>query len=283
MKEKLHRSLYEYIRKSVSLVLESGATVGVVLLVLLFFVARNCNAQVDFSKIPGEEKFSNNRAAIAVKNVLLVQRDEELDCTWKTSHAQISGMLDTKTQDFLNDWLSGMTYFGNCEGDKECYDFQSYHYYYKLTRVTHLRNDLLGFYLQEGNCKDEKSYCLENQDWEIYDLKEKRFLQEGDIISQDTKAQAAFFAAIEKKIIKQKLNLVNDWKAYTRQLGLDNNNLVVYLNNDILNNSKGVVLRFRLDEVENMLEPCFANRLRNKACQEFNQPIVGQHLQKNLK
>ena len=281
MKPKLHRNIYQYIQKSITFVLESSAFAGIIILIILFFVTRNCHAQVDFSKIPEKENFINNRAAIAVKNVLLIQRDEELDCTWKTSHAQLSGMLDKKTQDFLNDWLSGMTYFGNCEGDKECYDFQSYHYYYKATRVTHLQNDLLGFYLHEGNCKDEKAYCLENQDWEIYDLRGKRFLQEGDIIKQDKKSQAAFFAAIEKKVNKQKLNLVTDWKAYTRQLGLADNNLVVYLNNDILNSSKGIVLKFRIDEVESLLVPCFANRLKNRACEEFNQTIVGHHLMKN--
>jgi hypothetical protein len=262
-------------------VLESGAVIGIVVLIILFFVARNCQAQVDFSKIPANEKFINNRALITVKNVILIQKDEELDCVWKTSHAQISGMLDTQTQDFLNDWLSGMTYFGNCEGDKECYDFQSYHYYYKATRVTHLQNDLLGFYLHEGNCKNEKSYCLENQDWEIYDLRGKRFLQEGDIILQDQKSQEAFFGAIEKKVMKQKLTLVNDWKAYTRQLGLDKNSLIVYLNNDILNNTKGIIVRFRIDEIENLLVPCFANRLKNRACEEFNQTIIGHHLIKN--
>lgn len=281
MKPKIHRNIYNYIQKSITFVLESGAVVGLIVLIILFFVARNCQAQVDFTKIPASEKFTNNRALITVKNVPLVQRDEDLDCTWKTSHAQIGGMLDTKTQDFLNDWLSGMTYFGNCEGDKECYDFQSYHYYYKATRVTHLQNDLLGFYLQEGNCKNEQSYCLENQDWEIYDLRGKRFLQEGDIIRLDDKTQRAFFAAIEKKINKLKLNLVNDWKAYTRQIGLANNNLVVYLNNDILNNSKGIVLKFRIDEVEDLLVPCFANRLKNKDCEEFNHAIIGQRILKN--
>lgn len=281
MKPKLHKSFYDYIQKSITFVLESGAIAGIIVLIILFFVTRNCHAQVDFSKIPTNENFNNNRALISVKNVVLVQRDEELDCTWKTAHAQIIGMLDTQTQDFLNDWLSGMTYFGNCEGDKECYDFQSYHYYYKVTRVTYLQNDLLGFYLHEGNCKDEKSYCLENQDWEIYDLRGKRFLQEGDIIKQDEKSQAAFFAAIEKKVIKQKLTLVKDWKVYTRQLGLANNNLVVYLNNDILNSSKGIVVRFRIDELENLLEPCFTNRLKNRACEEFIQPIMGHHLLKN--
>ncbi|GAB3519917.1 hypothetical protein [Emticicia fontis] len=281
MEPKPHRNIYSYIRKSITFVLESSAFVGIAVLVILFLLARNCHAQIDFSKIPANEKFSNNRAAIAVKNVLLVQRDEELDCTWKTSHAQLGGMLDTQTQDFLNDWLSGMTYFGNCEGDKECYDFQSYHFYYKVTRVTHLQNDLLGFYLQEGNCKDEKSYCLENQDWEIYDLRRKQFLQEGDILRQDEKAQAAFFAAIEKKVNKLKLTLVKDWKVYTRQMGLDNNNLVVYLNNDILNNMKGVAIRFRMDEVENLLVPCFANRLKNKACEETNPLFTEQHILKN--
>lgn len=281
MKSKIHKSIYNYIQKSITFVLETSAFLGIIILVILFFVARNCHAQVDFSKIPANEKFTNNKTLITVKNTRLVQRDEELDCTWKTSYAQISGMLDTKTQDFLNDWLSAMTYFGNCEGDKECYDFQSYHYYYKATRITHLQNDLLGFYLHEGNCKDEKSYCLENQDWEIYDLRGKRFLQEGDIILQDSKSQKKFFALIETKVKKQKWDLVNDWKAYTRQLGLDNTHLVVYLNNDILNSSKGVVLRFRVDEIETLLVPCFANRLKNRACEEFNKNIIGHHLLKN--
>ncbi|RYU95419.1 hypothetical protein [Emticicia agri] len=275
MKPKLHKNLYNYVQKSILFVLESGAVAGVILLIIFLLIARNCGAQVDFSKIPANEKFINNRTLITVRNVTLVQRDEELDCTWKTAHAQISGMLDTKTQDFLNDWLSGMTYFGNCEGDKECYDFQFYHYYYKATRVTHLQNDLLGFYLHEGNCKDEKTYCLENQDWEIYDLREKRFLQEGDIIRQDEKALANFFSMIEKKVTRQKLNLVNDWKAYTRQFGLTNNHLIVYLNNDILNSSKGMVLRFSIDEVENLLAPCFANRLKNRKCEAF--PVIGHH------
>jgi hypothetical protein len=281
MKPKLHKSIYLYIQKSITFVLESSAFAGIIILVILFFVTRNCHGQVDFSKIPANEKFINNKALITVKNVKLIQRDEELDCTWKTAHAQIVGMLDTETQDFLNDWLSGMTYFGNCEGDKECYDFQSYHYYYKATRITHLQNDLLGFYLHEGNCKDEKTYCLENQDWEIYDMRGKRFLLEGDIVRQDEKSQAAFFAAIEKKVSKQKLNLVNDWKAYTRQLGLENNNLVVYLNNDILNNTKGIVLKFKVVEMEGLLVPCFENRLRNKLCEKFDQPIIGNHLIKN--
>ncbi len=281
MKPERHRNIYNYIRKSITFVLESGAVAGLILMVILFFVARNCQAQVDFSKIPANEKFINNRALITVKNVLLIQHDEELDCTWKTSHAQLSGMLDTKTQDYLNDWLSGMTYFGNCEGDKECYDFQLYHYYYKATRITHLQNDLLGFNLQEGNCKNDQSYCLENQDWEIYDLRSKRFLYEGDIIRPDEKTQQAFFAAIEKKVAKLKLKLVTDWKAYTRQIGLTNNNLVVYLNNDILNNSKGIVLKFRIDEVENILVPCFANRLKNKECEEFKPAMIGQHILKN--
>lgn len=270
--------MYSYIRKSIVFVIESGALAGLALLLVLFFVARTCEAQVDFTRIPAQEKFVNNKVPIIVKNVKYIQREDEIDCTWKTSHAVLDGMLDIKTQDFLNDWLSGMTYFGNCEGDKECYDFQLYHFYYKTTRISYLQNDFLGFYLYEGNCKTEKTYCLENQDWEIYDLRGKRFLQESDIINQDGKSQKAFFELLENKVKKQGLSLATDWKAYTRQIGLDKNMLVVYLNNDILNNTKGLLLKFRIDEIESVLVPCFANRLYNRSCEGWHQPTENKAL-----
>ncbi|UTA67144.1 hypothetical protein [Emticicia sp. 21SJ11W-3] len=282
MKTKVHRNLIAYVRKSIVFVLESGALAGVILLVILFFVARNCEAQVDFAGIPETEKFINNKAQITVKNVKYVQREDDIDCTWKTSHAVLDGMLDIRTQDFLNDWLSGMTAFGNCEGDKECYDFELYHYFYKSTRVSYLKNDFLGFYLHEGNCKTERSYCLENQDWEIYDLRGKRFLQESDIINQDEKSQKIFYSLIENRVKKLKQNLVSDWKAYTRQIGLDKNMLVVYLNNDMMNNTRGVLLKFRIEEIEKVLVPCFANRLNNRGCEKIAEaPGITQQFIKN--
>ena len=122
---------------------------------------------------------------------------------------------------------------------------------------------------------------LENQDWEIYDLRGKRFLQESDIIRQDEKAQQAFFGLIENKVKKLKFTLVHDWKVYTRQIGLDNNTIVVYLNNDILNNMKGIVLRFKPEEMGGLLVQCFENRLNNKLCEKFDQPLVGQQVLKN--
>lgn len=270
--------MYSYIRKSIVFVIESGALAGLALLLVLFFLARTCVAQVDFTRIPAQEKFVNNKVPIIVKNVKYIQREDDIDCTWKTSHAVLDGMLDIKTQDFLNDWLSGMTYFGNCEGDKECYDFQLYHFYYKTTRISYLQNDFLGFYLYEGNCKTEKTYCLENQDWEIYDLRGKRFLQESDIVNQDGKSQKIFFELLENKVKKQGLSLATDWKDYTRQIGLDKNMLVVYLNNDILNNTKGLLLKFRIDEIESVLVPCFANRLYNRSCEGWHQPTQNKAL-----
>lgn len=275
------KNLYQYILKSVEYVFESGIFMGIMLVIFLLAIIGNCHAQVNFASIPPVEKFTNYKTPVSVKNIYLVQYDKELDCTWKTSHAQLSGLLDTQTEDFLNDWLSGMTYFGNCEGDKECYDFQSFHYYYKATRVTYLANNLMAFYLHEGNCKNEKDNCLENQDWEIYDLEAKRFLQEADIIRQDKKSQEIFWSLIENKVIGKKHTLVNDWKAYTRQIGLEGANIVIYLNNDIINNTKGIVLRFKKAEIENILTPCFESRLRNKVCEQLAQQAIIQSSLKN--
>lgn len=253
-------NFYVFLQRALKL---SIFSIGVILILL---IAQNCNAQVDFTKIPAKEKFTNIGTFIHVKNTALTQYDKELDCTWKTSYAEIDGLLDLKTQDFLNDWLKGMTYFGNCEGDKECYDFQFFHYYYKITRVTLVRNDLLGFYLQEGNCKKANDNCIENQDWEIYDLRTKRFLQDYDFFRQDEKSQKNLADLIERKVKSMKLNLVADWRAYTKQFGLDGDNVAIYLSNDMLNHKKGLLLKFTPSEIYSLLEPCIESRLFNKTC-----------------
>lgn len=253
-------NFYVFLQKALRLSLVSVA------FLLIFLFAQNCHAQIDFAKIVASQKFTNIGTFINVKNTALTQYDKELDCTWKTSYAEIDGLLDLKTQDFLNDWLKGMTYFGNCEGDKECYDFQFFHYYYKITRVTLVRNDLVGFYLQEGNCKKANDNCIENQDWEIYDLRTKRFLQDYDFFRQDEISQKKLADLIERKVKSMKLNLVTDWRAYTKQFGLDGDNVAIYLSNDMLNNKKGVLLKFTPNEIYSLLEPCIESRLFNKTC-----------------
>ena len=278
---KTSKNFHSYFQNSIKFITEHYIIISAILLIALLIIPRNCNAQIDFSKIPTSQKFTNNAAAISVKNIALTQYDKEYDCTWKTSHAQIDGLLDTKTQDFLNDWLSGMTYFGNCEGDKECFDFLLFHYYYKVTRISLVRNDLLGFYLHEGNCKTSSDSCMETQDWEVYDLRNKRFLQESDFFKQDEKSQKVFFALIENKVKKQRYSLVNDWKAYTRQFGLDGNNVVIYLSNDILNDKKGVVLRFSPSEIYMLLEPCIEKRLYFKNCEtDFQKLSINNQIKK---
>jgi hypothetical protein len=264
------KKILENPQKTTLFALKSSKILWILQIVIFLTTSQNSIAQIDFSKIPASQNFNNNGIPLIVKNIQYTQYDKELDCTWKTSHAQIDGMMDVKNQNFLNDWLSGLSYFGNCEGDKECYDFLSFHYYYKVTRVSLIRNDLLAFYLQEGNCKKSNDSCMENQDWEIYDLKTKHFLQEGDILRQDAVSQKAFFALIENKVKRLKYHLVNDWKAYTRQIGLDGNEVVIYLNNDILNNNRGITLRFKPSEIYKLLEPCIEKRLYFKDCNDSN-------------
>jgi hypothetical protein len=264
------KKIPENSQKTTLFALKSSKILWILQIIIFFTTSKNGIAQVDFSKIPSSQSFNNKGVPLIVKNIQYTQYDKELDCTWKTSHAQIDGMMDVKNQNFLNDWLSGLSYFGNCEGDKECYDFLSFHYYYKVTRVSLIRVDLLAFYLQEGNCKKSNDSCLENQDWEIYDLKTKHFLQEGDIFRQDEPSQKAFFALIENRVKKMKYKLVADWKAYTRQIGFDGNEVVIYLNNDILNNNRGITLRFKPSEIYKLLEPCIEKRLYFKDCNDTN-------------
>ena len=277
---KTSKNLLANIYNSTKFIFQPSVTFWILVIIALLAFSRNCFAQVDFDKIPKNERFTNNGVPINVKNIQFTQYDKELKCTWKTSHAQLEGLMDVKNQDFLNDWLSGLSYFGNCEGDKECYDFLSFHYYYKVTRVSLIRNDLLAFYLHEGNCKAANDSCMENQDWEIYDLRSKHFLQEADIFRQDEKSQKELFALIENKVKKQRYSLVNDWQAYTRQIGLEGNNVVVYLNNDILNNNKGILLRFKVSEIYKLLEPCIEKRLYFKNCDTDSQKLTF-HLKAN--
>lgn len=219
-----------------------------------------------FLNLPETQHFKNKSENILVKNVKYTEYYKEYDCKWETTHAVISGLKDTTAQNYVNDWLSGMTFFGTCDGDKECFDIASFHYFYKMTYVTFVQNDLLGFFLKTGNCKNDDIPCCENQDWEVYDLTQKRFLLEADIFKQDTKSQNTFFNLIARRVEQKHLKLTPDWKAFDRQIGVDRkangvSNVVVYLLEDVIGINKGLKLEFSADEISSTLKPEIAKRI----------------------
>ncbi|MFY7912226.1 MAG: hypothetical protein ACOVO2_21855 [Emticicia sp.] len=230
------------------------------MMLVLFFSYSEASAQQHsaFLNVPETQIFKNKNASISVKNVKYTEYYKEFDCKWETSHAVISGLSDTTAQNYVNDWLSGMTFFGTCDGDHECLDIASFHYFYKMTYVTAVQNDLLGFFQKAGNCKTYETPCCETQDWEVYDLKQKRFLLESDIFKQDVVSQKLFFQIIEDKVAQRHLKLIPDWKAFDRQIGIENQTggntkIVVYLLEDVVGQPKGLKLEFSAQEISKTL------------------------------
>ena len=237
------------------------------LILFIFLLPRTSHAQESaFLNLPETQYFKNKSADIKVKNVKYTEYYKEYDCKWETTHAVISGLKDTTAQNYVNDWLSGMTFFGTCDGDKECFDIASFHYFYKMTYVTFIQNDLLGFFLKTGNCKNDDTPCSETQDWEVYDLAQKRFLLEADIFKQDANSQNTFFELIARRVEQKHLKLTPDWKAFDRQIGVDRkqsgvSNVVVYLIEDVVGVNKGLQLEFSAHEIASILKPEIAKRL----------------------
>ncbi len=230
------------------------------MMLVLFFHSWQTSAQSHsaFLNVPEIQVFKNKNTPISVKNVKYTEYYKEFDCKWETSHAVISGLTDTTAQSYVNDWLSGMTFFGTCDGDHECLDIASFHYFYKMTYVTAVQNDLLGFFQKAGNCKSSETPCCETQDWEIYDLKQKRFLLESDIFKQDAVSQKLFFKVIEDKVAQRHLKLIPDWKAFDRQIGIENQvggnaKIVIYLLEDVVGQPKGLKLEFSAQEIAKAL------------------------------
>lgn len=237
-------------------------TLSLAISIALFFLAFSTFAQKSaFLNFPENQIFKNKNNVISVKNVKYTEYYKEFDCKWETSHAVLQGMKDTTAQNYMNDWLSGMTFFGTCDGDHECLDIASFHYFYKMTYITHIQNDLFGFFQKAGNCKRYDTPCCETQDWEIYDLTQKRFLLESDIFKQDAKSQDDFFETIARKVEQKKLKLIPDWKAYDRQIGIDNQQIVIYLLEDVVGVSKGFKLEFTANEIAKILNADIAKRL----------------------
>ena len=230
------------------------------MMLVLFFHSWQTSAQSHsaFLNVPEIQVFKNKNTPISVKNVKYTEYYKEFDCKWETSHAVISGLTDTTAQSYVNDWLSGMTFFGTCDGDHECLDIASFHYFYKMTYVTAVQNDLLGFFQKAGNCKSSETPCCETQDWEIYDLKQKRFLLESDIFKKDAVSQKLFFKVIEDKVAQRHLKLIPDWKAFDRQIGIENQvggnaKIVIYLLEDVVGQPKGLKLEFSAQEIAKTL------------------------------
>lgn len=237
------------------------------MMLVLFFSYSGASAQQHsaFLNVPENQIFKNKSTTISVKNVKYTEYYKEFDCKWETSHAVISGLSDTTAQNYVNDWLSGMTFFGTCDGDNECLDIASFHYFYKMTYVTAVQNDLLGFFQKAGNCKTSETPCCETQDWEIYDLKQKRFLLESDIFKQDEVSQKLFFKAIEEKVSQRHLKLSTDWKAFDRQIGIENKagntKVVIFLLEDVVGQPKGLKLEFSAQEIAKTLNNDIAKRI----------------------
>ena len=229
------------------------------IMLVLFFLYSETSAQQQsaFLNLPEIQIFKNKNTSISIKNVKYTEYYKEFDCTWETSHAVISGLSDTTAQNYVNDWLSGMTFFGTCDGDNECLDIASFHYFYKMTYVTSVQNDLLGFFQKAGNCKIVDTPCCETQDWEIYDLKQNRFLLESDIFKQDEFSQKLFFKAIEEKVSQRHLKLIADWKAFDRQIGIESKagitKVVIFLLEDVVGQHKGLKLEFSAQEIAKTL------------------------------
>lgn len=229
------------------------------MMLVLFFSYSGASAQQHsaFLNVPETQIFKNRNTSISVKNVKYTEYYKEFDCKWETSHAVISSLSDTTAQNYVNDWLSGMTFFGTCDGDNECLDIASFHYFYKMTYVTSVQNDLLGFFQKAGNCKTSETPCCETQDWEIYDLKQKRFLLESDIFKQDEASQKLFYKAIEEKVSQRHLKLITDWKAFDRQIGIEskagNTKVVIFLLEDVVGQPKGLKLEFTAQEIAKTL------------------------------
>ncbi|WP_435355645.1 hypothetical protein [Emticicia sp. SJ17W-69] len=240
---------------------------SVILILSNFLFSSRTQAQPSaFLNVPEIQFFKNKNDIITVKNVKYTEYYKEYDCKWETTHAVVGGIKDTTAQNYINDWLSGMTFFGTCDGDKECFDIASFHYFYKMTYVTYVQNDLFGFFLKTGNCKNDDKPCCENQDWELYDLKQKRFLLEADIFKQDTKSQNTLFSLIANRVEQKHLKLVPDWKAFDRQIGLERKQsgilyLVVYLLEDVVGVNKGLKLEFSAEEILPTLKPEIAKRI----------------------
>jgi hypothetical protein len=236
------------------------------LLFILIFSLTSHAQQSAFLNLPETQHFKNKNANITVKNVKYTEYYKEYDCKWETTHAVVSGLKDTTAQNYVNDWLSGMTFFGTCDGDKECFDIASFHYFYKMTYVTFVQNDLLGFFLKTGNCKNYDTPCCETQDWEVYDLTQKRFLLEADLLKQDAKSQNIFFDLITRRVEQKHLKLTPDWKSFDRQIGVDTKSgnvptVVVYLLEDVIGVNKGLKLEFTAAEIAKVLKPEITKRI----------------------
>ena len=234
--------------------------------IAIFLFNFSAFAQIEFSQIPDNQSFANNGKKITVKNNKLTQFYKEYNCLWEISYAKINGLGDTKTQDFLNDWLIGMTAFGVCEGDKEvCYDFISHHYFYKQTFVSFLQSDLLSFYTKEGNCRTAKDSCSQMMDWVIYDLKTKKIIRNEQLL---VKEKESFLAdLIVRKVHEKGMKLVKDWQAFDKEMGIEtsvtNNStkVIIYLYNDVIGNNIGLTLHFKEEEISPFIKPQLLNRI----------------------
>lgn len=238
--------------------------VSTILVFLLMFLAKNCYAQGNIKQVPASQEFRNINQIIKVYNVRFDEIYSDYNCKWETSHAEVNGLPDGETQNYINDWLLSMTYFGNCESDKTCFDYKSFHYYFKITQVTFFQNNLVSMFLKEGNCEKEDERCCEAQDWEIYDIDKRRFLVESDFLKQDAASKHAFNKLIEQKVHLAGYQLTPNWQDFAKQVGIDNQQLVVYLYDDVVNHPYGLVVRFSQNQVENYLQGNYANRIWGK-------------------
>jgi hypothetical protein len=231
---------------------------------IAFFLTKNAYTQANINQVPTKQEFRTDTQILKVSNVRYDETYTELNCQWETSHAEISGLEDTEAQNYLNDWLSSMTFFGNCESDNVCFDYQSFHYYYKITQVRFIQNNIASVSLREGNCEKTDSNCCENQDWEVYDLEKKRFLVEADFFRQEVVARHALNKLIEQKVHLAGFQLHPNWKNFTLQFGIENQQVIIYLFDKMVNNPYGLILRFNQDQIEWYLQTNYAHKIWSK-------------------
>jgi hypothetical protein len=200
--------------------------------------------------------FKNNDKDVMVVHTINRQYYNDSACVWEVSYPEIFNLGNKIRESSVNLMFSREVSFGDCN-DKVC-DRTTMYFpllsrYWDKVVVTSIKNDILSYYLYEGNCPTYTKVCFIKTRHYLYDLKMGSEIEPSALFKKDIKSQQKLDSLILHKLdfVPEDMDAVR----YERQFYFEKDKLMVFYDSYALGRKDIYAMELTQEEVRDLINP----------------------------
>jgi hypothetical protein len=200
--------------------------------------------------------FKNNEKDVMVVHTINRQYYNDSACVWEVSYPEIFNLGNKAIESSMNLLFSKEVSFGDCN-DKVC-DRATMYFpllsrYWDKVVITSIKNDLLSFYLYEGNCPTYTKVCFIKTRHYLYNLKTGTEIEANSLFKTDAKTQHSLDSVILHKLdfVPEDMDAVR----YERQFYFEKGKLMVFYDNYSLGRKDIYAFELSYEEIKKLMNP----------------------------